>query len=96
MRCKLLTALVLLLSALPLAARQEQVGKPEAETGLLTRQVFNIGGAQLSINSAIQTAILREPGTGTCEEMCFENGGVWTSREEPSHRAGTMILLGVG
>ena len=61
MRCKSLITLVLLLGAFPVAGHQEQPGKPEAEAELLMRPV-NLPSSPLSVNSAIQLAIL-ESGT---------------------------------
>jgi hypothetical protein len=62
MRHKLPALLLLLLSASPFAARQEQPGKPEAEEELLMRTVANPGSSAPSVDSAFQTAI---HGSGT-------------------------------
>ena len=63
MRCKSLTTLVLLLGAFPVAGHQEQPGKPAAEAELLMRPA-NVGPSPLSVNSAIQLAILRSGAAG--------------------------------
>ena len=64
MRGRLLATLVLLLGAFPFAGRQEQPGKPVAETELLMRRVANLGSPPLSVNLAIQTAILESGSAG--------------------------------
>ena len=79
MRCKSLTPLILLLVAFPLAGHQEQAGRSEAETELLTRPVANLGSSPLSVNLAIQTAIL---GSGTAGGAVIMQGC-----EEPSNSA---------
>jgi hypothetical protein len=73
MRCKSLTTLVLLLGAFPLTGRQEQPGKPEAEAELLMRPV-NLPSSPLSVNLAIQTAILGSgiPGSAVITQGCAE------------------------
>ena len=64
MRRKSLTTLVLLLGAFPFAGHQEQPGKPVAEAELLMRPVANLGSSPLSVNHAIQTAILGSGAAG--------------------------------
>ena len=73
MRCKLLTTLVLLLGAFPLAGHQQQAGKPEAEAELLMRPV-KLPSSPLSVNSAFQLAMLSSgaPGGEALTQGCAE------------------------
>src|ERR1039458_7755383 len=77
MRHNSLPSLVVLLAVFPVAGHQDQAGKSQAEAELLTRQVFNIGDALLSVNLAIQTAILK---SGTAGGAAIMQGC-----EEPSN-----------
>ena len=62
MICKSLATLLLLLGAFPVAAQQVQPENPKSEDELLLRPVDDLSSSPLSVNLAIQTAIL---GAGT-------------------------------
>ena len=87
MRCKSLATLVLLLGAFPLAGHHEQPGKPETETELLMRPVANLGSSPLSVNLAIQTAIL---GSGTAGGAVITQGCAEPSDSVVRPQGGTL------
>lgn len=71
MRCKSITTLVLLLGAFPFAGHQAQPRKPVTEADLLNRPLPNLGSSPLSVNLAIQAAIL---GSGTAGGAVITQG----------------------